>query len=120
MAELNLAYTPHLNILDATTIMVQGGPRRGEAKKTKLILASGDRVAADLVGLALIKNFGRCHGITEKNVWEQRQIKRAVQMGLGISGPGEIKLLSKNLGEKEVDFSDLVERIEYFLGTSTS
>ena len=40
IAELNLAYTPHLNILDATTIMVRGGPRRGKSEDTNLIVVS--------------------------------------------------------------------------------
>lgn len=115
VAEFNLAYTPHLNILDGTTIMVRGGPQHGDAKNTNLILASGDRIAADLVGLALIKDFGQCQEIARRNIWEQRQIKRAVQLGLGVSAPGEIKLLHKNLSAKEAGFLDLVQRIESFL-----
>lgn len=55
VAEINRAYTPHLNIVDGTTAMVAGGPRKGTAVRTNVILASGDRVAADIAGLGIIR-----------------------------------------------------------------
>ncbi|MGE4544684.1 MAG: DUF362 domain-containing protein [Pedobacter sp.] len=83
VAEFNLACRPDLNIVDATTTMIEGGPWEGTSAPTGLIIASGDRVAADIVGLGLIRSFGRWQPVTEKGVWEQRQVQHALILGLG-------------------------------------
>ena len=109
VSEINLACSPDLNIVDGTKIMVSVGPRQGQEKDTNLILASGDRVAADIVGLGVIKSFGLAKKIAEKNVWQQRQIKRAVELSLGAKNAGEMKLLLKSLdGSRE--FAALMEK----------
>jgi len=94
ISEINIAYQPHLNIVDGTTIMIEGGPWEGTAVDTNLIIASGDRVAADIAGLEIIKSFGKWKMVTGKDVWEQRQIKRAVELGLGAK-KGEIRVIEK-------------------------
>jgi uncharacterized protein (DUF362 family) len=83
VSEFNSAYRPQLNIVDGTVSMIEGGPWKGRAERTDLIIASGDRVAADVVGLGIIKSFGRWPMVTGKDVWVQRQITRAVEMGVG-------------------------------------
>ena len=50
ISEFNLAYAPHLNIVDGTLSMIEGGPWKGTPAGTNLIIASGDRVAADADG----------------------------------------------------------------------
>ncbi|MBI3753830.1 MAG: DUF362 domain-containing protein [Deltaproteobacteria bacterium] len=94
IAEMNIAYHPHLNIVDGTRIMIEGGPWEGTSSDTNLIIASGDRIAADIAGLKIIKDFGRWKMVVEKDVWEQKQIKRALELGLG-AGRGEIKVIEK-------------------------
>jgi uncharacterized protein (DUF362 family) len=96
VAEMNIAYQPHLNIVDGTRIMIEGGPWEGTSIDTNLIIASGDRVAADIAGLNIIKGFGRWKMVTEKDVWEQRQIKRALELGLG-ARKEEIKIIERSL-----------------------
>ncbi len=98
IAELNLCLEPLINIVDATTIMVQGGP--GDSMfwgdpfyhdavwdHPGLILASRDRVACDSVALAVLKLFAAGHRISldyvEKSVWDQVQIYYAAELGLG-------------------------------------
>jgi uncharacterized protein (DUF362 family) len=98
VTEINLAYTPDLNIADGTVTMVEGGPWSGKVVATNLILASGDRVAADVVGLGIIKAFGLWRDVTQKGVWEQRQIRRALDLGMG---RGEIELLTTSLDKNE-------------------
>jgi uncharacterized protein (DUF362 family) len=110
VAELNLAYQPDLNVVDGTAIMVEGGPWSGTSKKTDLVLASGDRVAADVVGLGLIKAFGLWKGVSDKDVWDQRQIRRAVEAGLGAKNGNEIQLLIASL-DKDREFDDLMARV---------
>src|SRR4030066_360814 len=102
ISEFNIAYRPDLNIVDGTVSMIEGGPWEGTSADTNLIIASGDRVAADIVGLGIIKSFGNWKMVTEKDVWEQRQIKRAVELGLG-KGKGNIKLI---LGSGDKNFKE--------------
>jgi uncharacterized protein (DUF362 family) len=108
VAELNLAYQPHLNVVDGTVSMIEGGPWEGKAEKTELIIASKDRVAADIVGLGVIKAFGKWSRVTEKDVWDQKQIRRAIELGVG-KGRGEIELLT---GEGDSKFNQLIKRVK--------
>jgi uncharacterized protein (DUF362 family) len=110
VAEINLAYRPDLNIVDGTTIMVEGGPWSGQERNTDLVLASGDRVAADVVGLGLIKSFGLWKGVAARSVWDQRQIKRAVETGLGAKSGKDIKILAASLDKSRV-FDDLMKTV---------
>jgi uncharacterized protein (DUF362 family) len=110
VAEINLAYRPDLNIVDGTTIMVEGGPWSGTERKTGLVIASGDRVAADVVGLGLIKAFGLWKGVADKGVWDQRQIRRAVETGIGAKGGNEVRLLTVSLDEHR-EFEDLMNKV---------
>jgi uncharacterized protein (DUF362 family) len=112
VAELNLAYQPHLNVVDGTVSMIEGGPWEGMAEKTGLIIASEDRVAADIVGLGVIKAFGKWKGVTEKDVWDQKQIRRAIELGVG-KGKGEIKLFT---GEGDTNFNQLIKSVKKWTG----
>jgi len=83
VAEFNLAFQPALHIVDGTVAMVEGGPWEGTASPTGVIIASGDPVAADIVGLGIIQAAGRWDMVTGKDVWEQKQIRHALALGLG-------------------------------------
>jgi uncharacterized protein (DUF362 family) len=109
VAELNLAVHPTLNIVDATTIMVAGGPWEGPSERTNLILASGDRIAADLTGLALIKRFGRWDAVSQVPVWQQRQITHAQALGLGVRHRDQIRLVPARLQGDRRQFDALVD-----------
>ena len=115
IAELNVAYTPHLNILDGTRIFIKGGPTRGTVATPNLIIVTGDRIAADVVGLSIIRSFGGWERLNNMDVWEQRQIKRAVDLHLGVSSPSELKIVSKCLGADKSDFEELMQKIHYNL-----
>ncbi len=113
VAELNVAYTPHLNILDGTKIFVKGGPTKGKVATPNLLVITGDRIAADVVGLSIIKAFGGEEKISNKSVWEQQQVKRAVELHLGISDPGALKIVSECLGTDKSDFEELIQKIHH-------
>ncbi|MFQ5949955.1 MAG: DUF362 domain-containing protein, partial [Nitrospiria bacterium] len=117
VAELNLAAHPDLNIVDATTSMIAGGPRKGTSEETGMIIASGDRIAADVVGLGLIKSFGKWEGVAKVNVWDQRQIRHAQALGLGVKEKRSVEVVTKLLEGDEEKFSSLMERIRGFLLT---
>ena len=94
VTDLNLAYRPDLNIADGTKIMVEGGPWEGRAEEANLLLASGDRVACDVVGLALIKSYGRWKRLLAASPWEMGQVRRAVELGLGAGSAREMELVT--------------------------
>jgi uncharacterized protein (DUF362 family) len=112
VTELNLAYQPHLNLVDGTKVMVSGGPWSGEEEKTGVILASGDRIAADVIGVSLIKHYGRSKGVADKGVWDQGQIRRAVELGMGVKDGASILLRSASLGARDEKFDQLIAAIQ--------
>lgn len=112
IAEFNAAYAPELNIVDGTVSMIEGGPWQGTPVKTDLIIASGDRVAADVAGLGLIRSFGRWEPVTTKAVWEQKQVARAIELGVGRGREG-IRLVA---GSGSEEFERLVEGIREHTG----
>lgn len=111
IAELNLAVHPHLTIADGTTVMIAGGPTSGTPARADVLLLSGDRIALDAVAVALIRTFGAWPKVTDTGVWEQRQIKRAIELGLGVSGPGGLELVSRSLSGPDPAFDQLVGKI---------
>ena len=116
IAELNLAVHPHLTIADGTTLMIAGGPTSGTPARADILLVSGDRIALDAVAVALIRTFGAWPKVTEQAVWEQRQIKRAIELGLGVQGPSHIELVTQSLAGPDASFDRLVATIRKDLG----
>lgn len=116
IAELNLAVHPQVTIADATTVMIAGGPAAGTPAQADLLLLSGDRVALDAVAVALLRSYGAWEKVTDKGVWEQRQIRRAIELGLGAKGPVEIEIVASSTGGADEDFGRLVERIRRDIG----
>ncbi len=107
VAEFNAAYTPEINIVDGTVSMIEGGPWSGTEARTNVIIASGDRVAADVVGLGIIKSYGRWEPVTAKDVWEQKQIATAVKIGVG-RGKDGIRLVT---GDGDEKFKELMGKV---------
>lgn len=100
IAELNLCKKPAINIVDATTIMVNGGPgglsRNSMWVDSDLILASKDRVACDSVALAVLKYYGAEKKVDKpyvgKSVWDNVQIYYAAELGIGQADPARIMM----------------------------
>jgi len=100
IAEINQVYNPSLILLDGIEAFVDGGPDHGTKKRADVILAGTDRIAIDTVGLAVLKKIGSNKEIMKKKVFEQDQIARAVELGLGVSGPEEIELITDDEDSK--------------------
>lgn len=92
IAELNQAYCPSLILMDGIEVFTDGGPARGMKKKADVIIAGTDRVAVDAVGLSVLKELGSNPAIMGGKIFEQEQIARAVELGLGVSGPEGIEI----------------------------
>lgn len=101
ISEIHLARKPSFLVMDATKVFVSGGPSNGDLAEPGLVIASSDLVANDVTGLALLKTLGTIEEIQKKSVWDQPQIKRAVELGLGIKDSSEIVLKTYNVPEKE-------------------
>lgn len=92
IAEINAPFKPDLIVMDGIDVFVDGGPAEGKRVKGNVFLASSDRVAIDAVGLAVIKFLGSNDQIMKTKIFEQEQIARAVELGLGASSASEIEL----------------------------
>jgi uncharacterized protein (DUF362 family) len=94
IAEINYAYTPALVVLDGIEAFTDGGPAHGTKKQGGVIIAGTDRIAIDATGLAVLQDLGSNHDIMETRIFDQEQINRAVELGLGISRPEQIEIVS--------------------------
>ena len=94
IAELNQGYRPQLIVMDGVEVFTDGGPSRGTLKQGNVVVAGTDRVAVDAVGLAVLKELGSNDVIMGTPIFAQEQMARAVEVGLGVSGPGQIELVS--------------------------
>jgi len=94
IAELNTGYRPNLVVLDGVVAFTDGGPSRGELKPANVMIAGDDRVAVDAVGLAMLKSLGANEAIMGRKIFEQEQMARAVELGLGAGGPGDIEIVT--------------------------
>lgn len=101
IAEINLAYRPDLFIVDGVEAFTSGGPSSGRRAQADITLVSSDPVAVDAVGLAVLKDLGTTNDIMSKPIFAQEQIQRAAELGLGISNPSGIELISDD-GEGEI------------------
>ena len=101
IAEINTAYRPALIVMDGIDAFVDKGPSHGPMKQADVILAGTDRIAIDTVGIAVLKSLGSNRDIMGKKIFEQEQISRAVELGLGISSPEDIMILADDAAGEE-------------------
>jgi uncharacterized protein (DUF362 family) len=106
IAEINEPFQPNLVILDGIEAFVDGGPETGKRARGDVFLASTDRVAIDAVGVAVLKLLGSNGSIMRPKVFEQEQIARAVDLGLGASSPSEIEVTPAD--ERSQEYRDRI------------
>ena len=94
IAEINEPFKPALVVLDGIEAFVDGGPATGKRARGDLFLASTDRVAIDAVGVAILKHLGSNDNIMKRKIFDQEQIARAAELGLGASSSLKIEVLS--------------------------
>ena len=108
IAEINAPFKPDLVVLDGIDAFVDGGPADGKRAKGDVFLAATDRVAIDAVGLAILKSLGSNAQIMNTKIFEQEQIARAAEIGLGAASPSEIEVIAAN-DESQKYRDDVVE-----------
>ncbi len=94
IAEINSAYRPALIVMDGVEAFVDGGPASGKKVSPSVMIAGTDPVAIDAVGVAILRIFGTTPQVSQGKVFEQEQIARAAELGLGIDSPERIRLVT--------------------------
>jgi len=102
IAEINTAYTPDLVVLDGVEAFVDGGPHIGKRVNANVIIAGTDRIAIDAVGVSILRLLGTTPEVIRGRVFEQEQIARAVELGLGISSPDQIEFVTGDAESEEL------------------
>ncbi len=112
IAEMNYAYKPALAVMDGIEAFYRGGPMTGSRWKANLTFASVDRVALDAVGVAALKMHGTTDHLEDRKVFEQDQIRRAGELGLGARSPEEIEIVPVDEGTRQIakDINDVLQQ----------
>ncbi len=99
-AQMNLAFSPVLNVMDAFVSRTTGGPTPpGDVVDTRMVVLGRDRVAVDAVGLAILRTVGSETWIEDRPVWKQVFLAEAIKRGVGVGGPDEVTLVSEGVSE---------------------
>jgi uncharacterized protein (DUF362 family) len=101
IAEINTAYSPSLIVMDGIEAFVDGGPGTGTKVISELVLAGTDRIAIDAVGVAVLRMFGTTPEVSQGKIFDQQQIARAVELGLGVDSPSKIQLVTADTDSEE-------------------
>jgi uncharacterized protein (DUF362 family) len=109
IAEINYAYHPCLIVMDGVEAFVSGGPATGERRKANVIWAGHDRIAVDAVGVAILKELGTTPEIQDRPIFAQEQIQRAGELGLGITSPDCIEIVTSDRESEE--YADVIRSI---------
>ena len=75
----------------------------------EVILAGTDRIAIDAAGVALLRYFGCQTEAARGKIFEQEQIARAVELGLGVDRPEKIEFLTGDADSK--DYSEIIKEV---------
>jgi len=92
IADLNLVVNPNLIIMDGRKCFISGGPANGELREPNVILASGDRIAIDIEALKIIQSYEGAS--LNQNPWSYAQIRRAVELGIGVKDEREYDVIA--------------------------
>ena len=94
IAEINSVYKPDLIVMDGVITFVDRGPMEGTRVEGDVFVAGTDKIALDAVGVAMLRILGTTPEVTRGPIFKQDQIKRAVELGLGVTSPLDIEFLT--------------------------
>jgi len=102
IAEINNVYQADLIIMDGIITFVDRGPMEGTRVEANVFVAGTDKVAIDAVGVAILRILGTTPEVTNGPIFEQAQIKRAVELGVGITSPNGIEFITDSEDSKKL------------------
>jgi uncharacterized protein (DUF362 family) len=88
---------------------VDGGPDIGTVARPGVILAATDRVAVDAVAVALLRLLGTTPAVAAGSIWQLEQIRRAVELGLGVASAAQIELVTGDRASQRM--ADRIRRL---------
>jgi uncharacterized protein (DUF362 family) len=109
IAEINTAYSPDLIVMDGVEAFVDGGPHIGTRVNADVMLAGTDRIAIDAVGVSILRLLGTTPEVSRGKVFEQDQIARAVELGLGVTSPDQIEIVTDDKASE--DYADKAREV---------
>ncbi len=109
IAEVNRFYRVDVVIMDAMKAFISGGPDRGKEVVPNLLLASADRVALDVVGVAILRSYGSTKEVMRGSIFELEQIRRATEIGVGVGSASGIKLAPLN--DESMEYANSIEKM---------
>lgn len=107
IAEINSVYKPDLIVMDGIIAFVDRGPMEGTRVEANVFVVGTDKIVIDAVGVAILRILGTTPEVSKGPIFEQDQIKRGIELGLGVNSPEEIEFLTDS-GESEI----LVKKIK--------
>ncbi|MBI3086962.1 MAG: DUF362 domain-containing protein [candidate division NC10 bacterium] len=110
IAEINQLYRPAMVVMDGLEGFTDGGPESGTLVTPQVMVLGSDRVALDAVGVAILRMHGGNATISRGRIFEQEQIARAAQLGLGARAPEQIDLVAD-----DPESQRLAERVRQIL-----
>lgn len=110
IAEINLAYTTDLVMLDGLRCFISGGPSHGKEAAPGVVVAGSDRVAVDTIGVAVLRYY-EAEGIANMKVKDHEQLKRAAEIGVGHMNADAIMLKTSNVAG-DAKFDDLLSSVK--------
>jgi len=102
IAEVNTAYDPEFVLMDGIAGFATGGPARGERIEPGIVAASRDRIALDAVGVAVLRGYDTREDVASGPIFEQAQIGRASELGLGVASPEQVRVVPVNEAAEDV------------------
>jgi len=102
IAEINCVYKPDLIVMDGLITFVDRGPMEGTRVEANVFVSGTDKIAIDAVGVAILRILGTTPEVTNGSIFEQDQIKRAVELGLGVTSPSDIEFLTDSEESKKL------------------
>jgi len=97
IAEINAVYKANLIIMDGLIAFVDRGPMEGTRKDANIFISGTDKIAIDAVGVAVLRILGTTPEVSKGSIFEQQQIKRAAELGVGIRSPNEIEFVTDSI-----------------------
>ncbi len=102
IAEINSVYKADLVIIDGLVAFVDGGPMQGTRVESNIFVAGTDKIAIDAVGVAILRILGTTPEVSKGSIFEQEQIKRAIELGVGIKSPDDIEFIPDSEEAKKI------------------
>lgn len=99
VAELASTVAPDLVLIDGRQAFVRGGPCYGLARRPNVILAAGDRIAADVTAIRELQRYRQC--ALRDDPWSYGQIREAVRLGLGAPNDAAIHVVRRTLASDD-------------------